>query len=310
MELLRDSAGDGFPADYLLARVRGRRARLISDWPALIGRAGPPEVTDESIWGALLAEMEWLHGQMNGRLRRCLGPVLALFELKTIVLCVRNKAAERAGEVERLLARSLLGDRLKLALRTSPDVRSAVATTTEVLAEHAAELRELSTAYAEKGLQGFEDGLVRGYLTTVGAQRLHPVVRRFFEAFIDLRNLMMLYKHLRWSLGEEIPWITGGTIEPARLEEAASRGDFAGLEALAREATGLDSLPPAASEGSLETVLLASLTRKLKQSARTGPDVGLILDYAWRSYVQARNLAVLCHAGELEAATLERELIA
>jgi len=247
---------------------------------------------------------------MNRSLRKRFAPVFVLFELKTIVLCVRNKMLQRTAEVERLLERSLLSDRLQQALREPPDVRSTVAAVTESLAVVAERLRALDIAYAEGGLKGFENDLTRGYLAHAASTRMHPAIHGFFASFIDLRNLMILYKHLRWEIEEEAVFIPGGTLEPSRFVQAASRKEFAGLEAIAREATGLQDLPAAASEGALETVLLRCMTQQLQKASRACEDVGLILDYVWRSYVQARNLAVLHHAADLGPEALERELIA
>jgi vacuolar-type H+-ATPase subunit C/Vma6 len=310
MELLRDIAADGFPTDYLLARIRGRRVALISDWRAVRARGLAAGTTDERIWEALLAELEWLYGQMNRALRQRLAPVFVLFELKTIVLCVRSKAAHRTSELDRLLARSLLAAPVQQALRHEPDVRSTVATVTEIVARDAAPVREAASAYASDGLRGFEDGLMRGYLAHAAAAPLHPVVRRFFAAFVDLRNIMILYKQLRWGVADAAAFIPGGALEPARFERALAHKDLAAVDGLVEQATGLEALPAAASEGALETALLASLTRQLRQAGRASEDIGLILDYLWRHYVQARNLAVLLHGGTLDAGTLERELIA
>ena len=307
---MREIAADGFPADYLLARVRGRRAALVSDWSNLAAGGLPAGTSDESIWRALLTEFEWLYRQMNRSLRKRFAPVFVLFELKTIVLCVRNKAVQRTAEIERLLERSLLSDGLQQALRETSDVRSAVVAVTEILAVVAGDLRALKTGYAEEGLKGFENGLMRGYLAHAAATRMHPAIRTFFAAFIDLRNLMILYKHLRWEIEDEAEYIPGGTVEPSRFEQAAARKEFAGLEALAKVVTGSKHVPAAASEGALETVLLRRMTQQLQKAGRESEDVGLILDYVWRSYVQARNLAVLHHAGDLAPETLERELIA
>ena len=79
---------------------------------------------------------------------------------------------------------------------------------------------------------------------------------------------------------------------------------------LAGRATGLKSLPPAASEGSLETVLLSTLSQRLHQAARADGAVAVIVDYLWRKYAEARNSAVLLHSAGAGAAELERELIA
>lgn len=258
----------------------------------------------------MLLELEWLHRQMDRDLRRRFAPVFVLFEIKTIVLCVRNKAAERAAAIEHLLERSLLSDPLRRALREPSDVRSTVAAATQVLAAHAGELASLEAAYKEEGLRGFEDGLMRGYLAHVAATRLDPTIRAFITSFIDLRNLMILYKHLRWGIAAEDVFIPGGVLAPERFEQAAARKDFTGLDALAREAAGPETLPAAATEGAFETMLLRRLTRRLRQATRDGGPVELLLDYAWRRYVEARNLAVLHHARDVGPEALERELIA
>lgn len=310
MELLREIAADGFPTDYLLARIRGRRVALAARWRAARAHGLPPGTTDAQIWEALLAEFEWLYAQMNRPLRRRLAPVFGLFELKTIVLCVRSKAAHRSSEIAGLLARSLLADALRQALAREPDVRATVVAVAEIVARDAPPVREAAAAYASHGLRGFEDGLMRGYLAQAAATRLHPLVRQFFAAFADLRNLMILYKQLRWGVADAAAFVGGGALAASRLEGVLAAKDLAGVDALARDAAGVTALPAAASEGALETVLLASLTRRLRQWGRASEDVGLILDYLWRNYVQARNLAVLFHGAELGAGTLERELIA
>jgi len=102
MQLLRDITSDGFPTDYVIARVRARRASLTLESQAVLARKAPPSTSDEVIWDGLLAEYAWLYEQADTRMRVHLAPVLALFELKTLVLCLRNIDAGRKEEVDRL----------------------------------------------------------------------------------------------------------------------------------------------------------------------------------------------------------------
>jgi hypothetical protein len=307
MELLRDIAGDGYPTDYVVARVRARRTALTYDWRAAGARRPMPAVSDEAIWDGLLREFEWLYLQVDRPMRARLAPVFALFELKTIVLCLRNASAGRPDEIERLLGHSLLADRIRDALRASPDARAAIATVAAAASPVLGEVAALEDAYAQGGLKDVETRLVRRYLGHVVATRLAPPVRGFFTAFIDLRNLMMVYKRLRWEIEDEPSFIPGGSVGPARLHDGCAPGGF---DALVREVVGHAAPPLAASETALETVLLGDLTRRLREAGKESGDIGLLLDYAWRLYVEARNRAVLLHAGALETATLERELIA
>ncbi|HYA17647.1 MAG TPA: V-type ATPase subunit [Bryobacteraceae bacterium] len=310
MNLLRETDSSGFPNDYLITRIRGRRAALIADWKAARAHGLAPGASDERIWEALLNEIEWLYGQMNRALRACFAPVFVLLELKTIVLCLRNREAGRLSEIDTLLTHTLLADSLRQALRGQPDVRSSIARLVETTAGALPGLREAAAAYANHGLRGFEDSLMRGYLAHTAAAQLDPLIRQFLRAFIDLRNVMILYKQLRWGVDDAGAFIEGGTFELSRLAQLLAGRKLSSWEELAKEATALKALPAAASEGALETVLLTSLTGRLRQIGRDRDDAGLVLDYIWRIYVHARNLAVLCHAPDLGEAALERELIA
>lgn len=258
----------------------------------------------------MLAEFAWLYGQMDRALRRAVGPVFVLFELKTIVLCVRNKAAHRTLEIDGLLANSLLGTPLRQALKGRPTVPTTIAAVSAVVAAAAPLTRQAADGYASGGLRGFEDGLMRGYLAHVAAARLDATVGRFFAAFTDLRNVMILHKQVRWGIADPAAFIHGGTLEPAVFERALASKAEAVVTDVASRATGLKSLPSWATEGCLETVLLSTLSQRLHQAARTGASIAVVLDYLWRKYTEARNSAVLLHGAGADANELERELIA
>jgi vacuolar-type H+-ATPase subunit C/Vma6 len=187
-------------------------------------------------------------------------------------------------------------------------MRSTIASITEAMSDAPA-FRDLVTVYADGNLQAFENGLMRAYLESAVAGCREPVMRSFFVLFIDLRNLMLVYKRLRWNVGDGGAFTAGGNFSPSDLESLVARRDSAALDDLIRDATNLRVRSVAESEGALETVLLGSMTRQLLRGSHTGDGIGLIVIYMWRLYVQARNLAVLHHAASLDARTLERELV-
>ena len=309
-ELLRDIASDGYPTDYLLARVRARRAVLTAEWSAIRARGLPPGVTDDVIWERFLRELGWLRSQANRRLRARVDPMLGLFELKTLVLCLRNKAVQRNAEIARLLAASQVADALRTALSQGADVPAAVAAIAFALEPADGDAGSLRRAYAEAGLKGFETRLTRNYLGCMNHARLRPPVREFFATFIDLRNLMTLYKQLRWEVADAEAFLPGGTIDVPRLQRIGADKDTAGLDLLVREIAGRAAPPLATAEGSLETILLGRLSRRIRNLSREEDPVGTVLDYAWRVYIHARNQSLLLHAAHLDVAGLEKELVA
>jgi hypothetical protein len=309
-ELLRDIASDGYPTDYLSARVRARRAALTAEWSAIRARGSPPGVTDDVIWERFLRELGWLRSQANRRLRASIDPMLGLFEVKTVVLCLRNKALQRDAGIERLLATSQVSDALRRALSQGTDVPTAVAAIEFALEPAEGDAGSLRRAYAEAGLKGFETRLTRNYLGSTSNARLHRLVREFFGAFVDLRNLMTLYKQLRWEISDAEAFLRGGTIDVPRLQGIGAARDMAGLDLLVRETAGRAAPPLATAEGSLETILLGSLSRSIRSMSREEDPVGTVLDYAWRVYIHARNQSLLLHAAQLDSAGLQKELVA
>ncbi len=309
-DLLRDPSTDGFPADYLIARVNGRRSALVSDWQVFLVQRPPMETNEEEVWRSLLEELDWLYRQMNPKLRKTFVVVFLLFELKTVVLCLRCKLLPDSLAIERILAHSLLAEDLQRVLRHSADTRSAIAAITERFSAYAATFSGLESAYADKGMQGLEHGLLRGYLEAAPKRTRHPVIKQFLGLFIDLRNLMNLYKQLRWDIADGPQFISGGCISSSQFLQVLADKDLAGLDTLVRRVTDIQSLDAASSEGAVETVLLKYMTRMLHKRGREAEVVGPILDYVWRSYIQARNLALLHHRKDIDVEVLSRELIA
>jgi len=310
MDLLREIRADGYPTDYLAARVRGRRAGLLAADRRVRTAGEAPAESDAAIWDALLAEFDWLRRQMNPSLRNVFAPVFTLFSIKTLVLCLRSMAAEQRDALERLLRHELLGTELRDALQRAPGTGTAVAIVAAAIAPSLGDARGAEQAYAESGLKGFESKLTRDYLQHVTSTRPHRAVRRFFAAFIDLRNLMTLYKHLRWQIDDPAAFVPGGTLDTGRLREASAQGDGEYLDSAVRRVTGEPAAPAAAGQVALESRLLASLTRMLRKAGRDGDDVDLVLDYVWCTYVHARNRALCLHAGGMDAEVLQPELVA
>jgi len=309
INLLRKEASEGFPADYLVARLRGRRANLIEQWQPLLEGAQASVAQDEETWHALQRELEWVYVQMNPALRQTYAPVFLLFEIKTIVLCLRNRSVRRTRNVERLLEHSLLAEPARRALSNEPDLAGAIENLTRQVPIEELRVRELANSFSESGFRGLEDTLMRLVLEHIANQKLDPGLGAFFESFIDLRNAMILYKHLHWDIQRTPSFIAGGRIGADRFRTILERGDRVAFDSLVGSLTAGRPVPDPASETALESLLLGSLTRGLRRAGRAGDDSGVILDYLWRIYVQARNLAVLHHGRGIDRTRLEQELI-
>ncbi len=304
MNLLREEKRDGYPTPYLLARLRARRSGFTLDWLQRLSQDPDPAAAEEILWQRFLEELFWVHRQMNRKLRETVAPVLLYFELRTLLLCLRNKAARNEAAVKELLTFSLLPDAVREALRGAADGPAAVADVTESLTALSPCYRDLKERYVSGGLRVFEEALVRTFLEARVRDGGHPAVRVFFADVIDLRNVLSAYKQVRWEMeNAPTPCIAGGRIPVRRLHDWVQAGNPEDLSGLTgREFSG-------GGGASVEISLLRALTLRLHHAGRGFDAVGPVLEYLWRCYTEMRNLRVLYFGKAIDSERLAVELI-
>ncbi len=320
MELLCSPADRGYPAEYLLARIKGRRARLIKDWKRLtydtgLFDASSPSVSDGlfktklpmSIGAELVREYRWVYEQMNRRLRRIFAPFFLYTELRTVFMCLRRLKDRKAGALDELLATSLLSDAMKDILMVSEDLKTAVARIEALFSSRSPRYAGLAATLDSEGLRVVEQQLTDCYLSETVKSRLHPLVKEFFSSLIDARNVISLYKYLRLDIDKQPSFISGGTIPDARLQEIARSEDLLKTAAFIQELTGIPVERP--DPTSVELALYRGITRRLRKAGRDPFGVGPVLDYLWRCSIEAMNLRVLYYGRDLERESIVAEIV-
>ncbi len=320
MELLRHLEDRGYPVEYLLSRIRGRRSRLISDWRPLVYDNEPMdylasaryqgcvrERTPEGLWRSLLREYRWVYGQMNGQFREIFRPFFLYIELRTIFICLRHLKEGTSGKINELLADSLLSREIVELLSAGKDVSSAVEEIEQAFLAQSPEFGGLTDALDADGLRGVEQRLTNTYLAVVAACSLHPLMKQFFRHLIDSRNIMSAYKYLRIEKRAAPAFIPGGTIPVERLEAVISKNDLFGASALVRDCFGIRIETPDSTK--LEIALYKGMTRFLKKEGREPFGAGPILDYFWKCSLEVMNLSVLFHGKDLEREAVLAELV-
>jgi len=307
--LLEQPAGEGYPAEYLLARIRGRRANLVAARLAPIASELPMAggMTASAAREQLRAEFCWVYRQMNEKLRETFAPLFFWFEVRTIIISLRFRRGGERGKATSLLAGSLLAAPVQGALTKDGEPAEVIDELAGMLATVAEPCRGLGTICRQQGWKDFEQGLATCYLERMTDPPVHPLLREFFRALIDLRNLVTLAKQLRWQLKGPPAFIRGGELALARLEKTRVEGTPAGLAALLGALPGMGALP--AAPGNPEPLLLGWLTSKVRALGRDPLGCGLILDYLWNCSVEARRLGLLCHGEALDREILRAELI-
>lgn len=319
-ELLANPEDRGFPVEYLLSRLRGRRATFVRDWRALVHEASPRDVlasarprgtaldrTPEGIWRDFLREYSWIYGQMNGGVRKVFAPFFLYTELRTLYICLRHIKDRKAEGTGELLSASLLSEELKDALLTGENREVAVRGIERAFTALDGAFGGLSGLMEKEGLRSVERQLTDRYLAYVMQTRLHPVIRTFFSRIIDSRNILGLYKALRLNASAKPAFLPGGGISEKRFSAILAREGLSEVSRLVREATGIRIDSPDITR--VETALYRGITKSLRKEGRDPLGAGLILDYLWRCSLEAMNLSILVHTGELEREAVLAELV-
>jgi vacuolar-type H+-ATPase subunit C/Vma6 len=322
MNLLQKLYDRGYPAEYLISRIRGRRAYLLRDWSGILlktdlfeyllkSRYGEfiSEFSIEGIWKRLLKEYRWVYTQMNDKLRNIFQAFFEYAEIKTLTVSLRYKTGEgNKSGLNKLLSDSLLSDEIKHILIMDSDITSVLEELERGLSFAPGKLMALKHVFSKEGLRGVEQKITHGYLEAVMRTGLHPLLRSFLIFLIDIRNIISLYKHLRWGIRVQPLFIQDGSISVSHLSRAFHTNSISEISLLTRKITGYDFQESAPS--TLEPTLLKGLTKMTRKMGRENPEIGILLDYLWQCFVEAQNISILLHGGDIEREVLREELIA
>ncbi|MEK6742637.1 MAG: V-type ATPase subunit [Nitrospirota bacterium] len=317
--LLKQGRERGYPVEYLLSRIRGRRSRLIRDWRPLVYESTPIEFiasaqyqgfvrerTAEGMWRALLREHGWVFGQMEEEVRRIFAPYLLYTELRTVFICLRCLHGDRTQKAGEVLAVSLLADSVKNMLRDG-ETSAAVERLERLFCRLSPEFTGLAANYEEQGLREVEQHLSNSILISVIRTPLHPVMKEFFSRIIDARNILSLYKSLRSGAKDPAVFIAGGTIATGQLKDLLEKDDLFAVVSLIRQASGISIAAPAPTQ--VEVALYRGITKYLHKEGRDPLGAELILDYLWRCSLEVMNLSLLLAGKDLEREEIAAELV-
>jgi hypothetical protein len=124
---------------------------------------------------------------------------------------------------------------------------------------------------------------------------------------IDFRNLMQLYKRIRWEMSGDSSFLGGGNISRVLLAAVLAGRDPAAIASLLRRFPGTGgAVVPSVSP---EHYLLHGITRRLHRLGREPSVYGLIMEYLWRLYIETVNMGILCNSGALYRENVMAELV-
>lgn len=302
MRILMSCRAAGYPTEYLIARIRGRRSSL-KDEPHGKPSNEFSEMYDEE---SHQSEFRWVYLQMNEQMRRIFVPFFTYFELRTLVICLRFKSLEDNTETEKILNESLLSEEIRRVLVGGADLPVALHAIAGALTPSLS-WHSLMQAYATGGLQSFEKVLYVKFLEYTMRLQLHPVMARFFTFFIDCRNIMQAYKGIRWDITSHPEYVKGGTIKRSSLGSLFQNKEMSDIGDMVRMFTGQPLRQPVVSF--IESTLKTALTRKLEHMMWDYPETGLILHYLWRYRLKIERHNVLYYGRNIDGDVIGMEVV-
>jgi len=316
MELLRRIEDRGYPSDYLLSRLKGKRSRLISDWMnvALVGdprdfvascvsRGFVKGKSADGIWRDLMKEYEWVYTRMSREWRDIFGPFFLYAELRTVFICLRQIRGRGASGYRGMLSSSLLSEDLKMTLQESGDIAAAAADIERAFLPLSDTFTGIAVLCDTEGLSVFERELTTRYLVTMVRNHLHPLMKAFFIRIIDSRNIIALVKYLMLSPKKAPGFVPCGRITEKEFSSVILSKELRDIQRLARVKDAGSGLL------SIEQELYRQMTLFLRRAGRDSLAIGPVLDYLWRCSVEVMNLSILFHGRGMDRDIISRELV-
>jgi vacuolar-type H+-ATPase subunit C/Vma6 len=274
--ILQELESKDYPTYYILSRLRLRRFSY--------GYLSEMNFSQD-VWRKFMLECKWIYSQMNKNLRLIFEPVFLYFEIKNIILFLRDKAiSEKPSEILHL---SLLPEDFKKVLITSTDITESIKDIERLFSYLSESFYCLSMSFKEKGLMGIENEIMKLFLESTAQKYVHPIIRVFIRSLIDSKNILILHKYMRWQLRGEPGFVKGGNIDIQELKRIFKKGDNDKIAAILYRFTGLKI-----HKENLEQSLIEGIRNVIIRHIEDPLSIANILNYIWGCFIQAINLGI------------------
>ena len=321
LNLLKKLDACEYPADFLVARLHGKKGGLFRNWEFLVASSNPVESLQDSpfypylrkyaaagIWRFLRNEHLWVYKRMNRQLRKNFSPYFAYHEISTLITCLRHLHGKCENEiVVQQLHNSLLHSDIQKVLAGSQDFTDMLVALELCLSSRSTIFCGLRVHYEKNGFLALETFLREKLLVYILLQNKSSMLKTFFQYMVDFHNCISLAKNIHWQIEQEPVFINGGTLEPEKFKRTYLRKDLGAV---------LKSFPitcpeeDVSSAAELETKLLSLITKELRRWSYGRTVAGDILFYLWEQFRYTRNISMVFHTIQLEDEQVSKSIIA
>ncbi len=296
-----------FPSEYFIARIRGKRQYLIKDWEDFIYSPEPwvplkaSGYGEAPVWRTLSRRYRWLYSEMNEQLRDLFWPYFGWYEMRAFFISVRFLRQGLRQRATSVMKEALLSEELKEILLSERDFGDCIKGIAGFFCRFHEGFLKGHELFLEGGLREFEAFMNERLLEYLFFISKSDLMKGFFSYLIDMRNIMNLYRSIKWGIPFR-DFVSGGIMDKRLFDKLRRESDLAVILDTIKRLSGL-------SEENPEDAFLKGLSLKLKKLSY-GPDgTGLILYYLWSLYIECRNLSTILETKGLEKARLTEELL-
>ena len=304
MHLLKPVRQHEFPADFLLARLKGRSGRIRIAWNSLRAAADPaawghpgfmaPYLRahqEDGPWIFLFNEFGWVQSRMNSRLRNIFFPVFLYFELFNLLAALRCKEhGNLIGRIDAIGSYSLLDDSLFGLIRTELSMERIIDHLAQSFAQVAPGFEGAWQTYFQGGFPALDQAVFEVFFTHWSSRARPVILKTFLQQLVDTTNLIGLYKAMQWNVETPPAPVPGGTLAPKFFVKAFEKGR---MDTVLRKAGMAELHPEQESGAGLESAVFLNLRKTLKRNVHEQSGVGYILYYIWEQYLFARKYSLL-----------------
>lgn len=310
-----------YPAEFLVARLLGKKGALFHNWEFLITSNDAVESLQNTpfyaflkkdaapgIWRFLRQEYLWVYKRMNNKLRNHFGPYFVYHEINTLLVCLRYLSSKKEIDpVVQALHNSLLHNDIQDILTSNLDFVSILEALEFRLCAYSDLFNGLREHYEKKGIAALEVYMRDVFFASLLSWKQPSMVKGFLQYMVDFHNCISMAKTLRWQIEAEPTLISGGSMPVDRFKRAFFRKD---LTPVLKYLHLKDPDGAASTIQKLETALLSFISGKLQRQALQRTVVGDVLYYLWEQYRYTRNISMVLNTMLLDDEPVRGSIVA